>query len=93
MQPKLKSEHTRGAPVESLGESGTFARQRRRTSDTSTVGDMSIDLVVPESSTVPPPLTERFKAIRTGADQNDSDTRECCARGDNEHAMTRSICR
>ena len=93
MQPKLKSEHTRGAPVESLAESGTFARQRRRTSDTSTVGDMSIDLVVPESSTVPPRPTERFKAIRTGADQNGSDTRECCARGGNEHAMTRSICR
>ena len=93
MQPEPKPEHMRGAPVESLAESGTFARQRRRSSDTSTVGDMSIDLVVPESSTVPPPHTECFKAIRSGADQNGSDTEECCARGGNEHAMTRSMCR
>ncbi|KAF8477823.1 hypothetical protein DFH94DRAFT_694634 [Russula ochroleuca] len=46
-------------------ESGAIARQRstrsRRTGSTSTVGDMSIDWIVPESSTTP----GRFKGIGT----------------------------
>jgi hypothetical protein len=54
-----------GVAVGSPPESGAIARQRstrsRRTGSTSTVGDMSIDWIVPESSTTP----GRFKGIGT----------------------------
>ena len=101
MQPEPKPEHTRGAAVGSPAESGTFARQRRRTSDNSTVGDMSIDWIVPESSTVSPRDVSRLSArasIRTT--QTPKSATVVCgsiaeevaevAHGGKEHAMTRS---